>query len=148
MSSLRCWFKVHVCGWCNYSTRSCPVLMGVEREGGGAGGGYWCSGVWISSIIHRQWWCLQAAACSQQLSEEIMELYRVHMNASWERCGDSFTGMSYRPPDWSGSGPGMSATFALMVSILVSTGTTTRTPLQLEPQVRKGFVPKHNGNFI
>ncbi|XP_003968289.3 matrix metalloproteinase-28 isoform X1 [Takifugu rubripes] len=42
--------------------------------------------------------------------------------------------MSYQPPDWSGSRPGMSTTFALMVSILVSAGTTTGSPLQLEPQ--------------
>lgn len=42
----------------------------------------------------------------------------------------------------------MSATFALMVSILVSTGTAKGSPLQLEPQVRKGFVTKHNGNLI
>lgn len=34
----------------------------------------------------------------------------------------------------------MSTTFALMVSILVSAGATTGSPLQLEPQVRKGFV--------
>lgn len=135
MSSVHCWFKVHVCGQCNYSERSCPVLLGVEREGAVLGG---ATGVWISSIIpRRQRWCLQAAARCRGLSEKrLMEPYGVNLNAPWEQCGDSFTGMSFQPPDWSGARPGMGAAFALMLSILVSTGTTTGSPLQLEPQVR------------
>lgn len=43
--------------------------------------------------------------------------------------------MSFQPPDWSGARSGMGAAFALMASILVSTGTTTGSRLQLEPQV-------------
>lgn len=52
MSSVPRWFKVHVCGPCNYSKRSCPVLLGVEREGAVLEGG--ATGVWISSIIPRR----------------------------------------------------------------------------------------------
>lgn len=137
MSSVPRWFKVHVCGPCNYSKRSCPVLLGVEREKGRCWGGG-ATGVWISSIIpRRQRWCLHAAArCRGLLEKRVTEPYGVSLNAPWEQCGDSVTGMSFLPPDWSGARPGMGAAFALMVSILASAGTTTGSPLQLEPQVR------------
>lgn len=125
------WFPADVT-----TVREAALLWVCRQRGRGLGGGCcWGAGVWTSSIIlYRQRWCVQAAARSQSLSgERALEPYGVSISAAWGRCGVSSPGMSFRPPD--GSGSGVRAALTLMVSILLSTGTAAGSPLRLEPQV-------------
>lgn len=125
------WFPADVT-----TVREAALLWVWRQRGWGFGGGcYWGAGVWTSSIIlYRQRWCVQAAARSQSLSgERALEPYGLSINAAWGRCGVSCPGMSFRPPD--GSGSGVRAALTLVVSILLSTGTAAGSPLRLEPQV-------------
>lgn len=128
-----CWY---VFSWCNHSQKL-PALLGVEAEGVVPGGGRGALGRCCLDKPHHssqaEMMCTSSCTLSQFISKSSNGAVRGIMNAPWGRCGAGFTGMSFQPPGWSGSG--MRAAFTLMVSILVSSGTAPGSPLHLEPQV-------------